>query len=133
MARPAWRRHACELLFVVVPYLFVVTYVAMWWGGRSAPARFFVPVLLWMAIPAAAAWAAMTRRATRVTAAGALVFTAFASAILVFAADGAMAFNVRENYAQWLEWLNGSVNLSRALPVPNLRGSGSAASGRARS
>jgi hypothetical protein len=117
IARPAWRRHAVELLFVLAPYLVVITYVAMWWGGRSAPARFLVPVLPWMAIPAAVAWAGMERRSTRVTALGALVFTAFASAVLVFAADGALAFNTRETYALWLEWLNGTVDLGRALPV----------------
>ncbi|HJR58806.1 MAG TPA: hypothetical protein VJ813_05405 [Vicinamibacterales bacterium] len=116
-ARRPWRRHALELLFVLIPYLIVVTYVAMWWGGRSAPARFFVPVLPWMAIPAAAAWTAMTRRTTRVTAAGALVCTAFASAVLVCAADGALAFNLRETRALWLEWLNGTVDLGRVLPL----------------
>ena len=117
LARPAWRRHALELLFVVVPYLLVVTYIAMWWGGRSAPARFLVPVLPWLAIPAAAAWTAIERRATRIVALGSLVFTAFASAVLVFAAEGALAFNTRETYALWLEWLNGTIDLGRALPV----------------
>lgn len=117
IARPAWRRQALELLFVHIPYLIVVTHVAMWWGGRSAPARFFVPLLLWMAIPAAAAWAAMTRRSTRLTAAGALAVTVFASSVLVFVYDGALAFNARETYALWLEWLNGAVDLARALPV----------------
>jgi hypothetical protein len=117
LARPAWRRHALELLFVVVPYVVVITYIAMWWGGRSAPARFLVPVLPWLAIPAAVAWSAMERRATRITALGALVFTAFASTVLVFAADGALAFNTRETAALWLEWLNGAVDLGRALPI----------------
>ena len=117
LGRRAWRRHAAELLFVFVPYLVVVTYVAMWWGGRSAPARFFAPVLPWMAIPAAAAWSVMTLRVTRVTALGALGFTAFASGVLVMASDGALAFNTRETYAAWLEWLNGSIDLARALPV----------------
>jgi len=70
-----------------------------------------------MAIPAAVAWTAMHRRATRVTALAALVFTAFASAVLVFAADGGLAFNTRETYALWLEWLNGTIDLGRALPV----------------
>lgn len=117
IARPAWRRHALELLFVHVPYLIVVTHFAMWWGGRSAPARFFVPLLLWMAIPAAAAWVGMTRRSTRLVAAGALAVTAFASAALVFVQDGTLAFNSRETYALWLEWLNGAIDLARALPV----------------
>jgi hypothetical protein len=70
-----------------------------------------------MAIPAAVSWTAITRRATRVTALAALVFTAFASAVLVFAADGALAFNTREAHALWLEWLNGTIDLGRALPV----------------
>lgn len=117
LARRPLRRYAYELLFVLVPYLLVVTHFAMWWGGRSAPARFFVPVLLWMGIPAAVAWASMTRRATRLTAGAALGVTVFASAVLVFVQDGALAFNTREAYASWLEWLNGTVNLPRALPV----------------
>jgi hypothetical protein len=117
LLRPPLRRHALELLFVVVPYLVVVTYVAMWWGGTSAPARFFVPVLPWMAVPAAAAWTAMTNRATRALTVGALAFTAFASAVLIFVQGGVLAFNVRETYARWLEWLNGSVDLARGLPV----------------
>jgi hypothetical protein len=119
LSRRAWRRHALEMLFVMVPYLIVVTYVAMWWGGRSAPARFVVPLLPWMAIPAAIAWSAMTLRVTRVTAAASLVFTVFASSVLVLAGDGALAFNVREMPAQWLEWLNSTVDLAQALPLWN--------------
>ena len=117
LRRPALRRHALELLFVAVPYLIVVTYVAMWWGGTSAPARFFAPLLPWMAIPAAAAWSALLTRPARVAAFAGLLFTAFASMILVSADDGRLAFNTREEYARWLEWLNGSVDLGRGLPV----------------
>ncbi|HVL67831.1 MAG TPA: hypothetical protein VM364_11255 [Vicinamibacterales bacterium] len=116
-ARPDWRRYALEHLFVLVPYLIVVTHYPMWWGGRSAPARFFLPALLWMGIPAAAAWASMSRRATRASAAGAVLFTLFASAVLVIARDGALAYNEREVHALWLGWLNGSVDLGRALPM----------------
>jgi hypothetical protein len=112
-----WTRHASEFLFVVVPYLVLVTYVAMWWGGASAPARFVMPVLPWMAIPAAAAWTALTRRSSRAIALAALAFTMFASASLVLVGDGRLAFNVRETYAYWLEWLNGNIDLARGLPV----------------
>lgn len=111
------RRLALEHLFVLVPYLLIVTHFAMWWGGRSAPARFFVPVLLWMTIPAAVAWTRMVTRATRVSALGALAFTVFASAVLVCVRDGGLAFNDREAPALWLEWLNGTVDLARALPM----------------
>lgn len=117
LARPEWRRFALELLFVVLPYLLVVTHYPMWWGGRSAPARFFVPVLLWMALPAAAFLTAVHSRATRVSAAGAFVVTLFACGVLVFAQDGRLAFNEREASAVWLEWLNGNIDLPRALPM----------------
>ena len=117
LARPMWRRYALEHLFILVPYLIVVTHFAMWWGGRSAPARFFVPVLLWMAIPVAVSWAAAVRRSTRAVAVGALLFTGFASAVLVLARDGLLAFNEREMSSLWLTWLNGSVDLASALPM----------------
>ena len=111
------RRLGLELLFVLIPYLLAVTHFAMWWGGRSAPARFFVPMLLALAIPAAAAWTAMRHRATRATALGALLVTAFASCALVFVGGGRLAFNDRETYAAWLEWLNGTTDLARGLPA----------------
>jgi len=63
----ALRRLGLELLFVIVPYLLAVTHFAMWWGGTSAPGRFFVPILLAMAIPAAVGWSAIRHRATRVS------------------------------------------------------------------
>nr|MBA3295726.1 hypothetical protein [Acidobacteriota bacterium] len=115
--RSRLRRYALELLFVVGPYLLVVSYVAMWWGGRSAPARFFVPVLPWMAIPAAVGWTAVSSRGARALALAALAFTAFASASLVLVGDGHLAYNSRLAYANWLEWLNGSLDLGRGLPA----------------
>ena len=120
LTRPAFRRYALELLFVVVPYLLVVTYVAMWWGGSSAPARFFAPVLLWMAVPAAVAWKELPGRTPRTFLGGALAFTVFASAAVVLVGDGRLAFNARPVqgvYAAWLEWLNGSLDLGRGLPL----------------
>ena len=117
LARAPWRRHALELLFVAVPYLVVVTYVAMWWGGTSAPARFFVPLLPWMAVPVAVAWTQLPERHARVAWAAALAFTVFAAASLVLVGDGRLAFSTREEYARWLEWLNGSVDLGRGLPI----------------
>lgn len=117
LADRARRRLGLELLFVVVPYLLAVTHFAMWWGGTSAPARFFVPVLPAMAVPAAAGWASIRHRATRVTALGALALTAFASGALVFVGGGRLAFNVREGYAAWLEWLNGATTLVLGMPA----------------
>jgi hypothetical protein len=113
----AHRRLGLELLFVLVPYLLAVTHFAMWWGGTSAPARFFVPMLPMMAIPAAVGWAAIQHRTTRAASLAALAATAFASAALVFVDGGRLAYNVRQGYALWLEWLNSATDLSRGLPA----------------
>src|SRR3972149_7162587 len=88
----------------------------MGWGGRSAPARFFMPVLLPVAPPAAVAWASIRSRTARASAIGALAFTVFASSVLIFAEGGRLAYSVRETYAFWLEWLNGNVDLGGGLP-----------------
>jgi hypothetical protein len=117
LARPPWRRHGVELLFVGIPYLIVVTYVAMWWGGTSAPARFFAPLLPWMALPAACAWTASASRTARVSMLAALLVTVCAAVMLAFVDGGRLAFSTREEYARWLEWLNGSVDLGRGLPI----------------
>jgi hypothetical protein len=113
----ARRRLGLELLFVLVPYLLAVTHFAMWWGGTSAPARFFVPMLPMLSIPAAVGWAGIRRRSTRATALAALAATAFASGALVFVDGGRLAYNVRQGYAMWLEWLNGATDLGRGLPA----------------
>jgi hypothetical protein len=117
LRRRALQRSGLELLFVTVPYLLVVTYVAMWWGGTSAPARFFVPILSWMAIPTAVAWTACTTRTARSCVLGALLFTGFATIVLVCVDDGRLAFSSREEYARWLPWLNGTTDLGQGLPV----------------
>lgn len=111
------RRLGLELLFVLVPYLLAVTHFAMWWGGTSAPARFFVPMLPMLAIPAAAAWSGMRRRSARAVALGALAVTAFTAAALVFVDGGRMAYNVRQGYALWLDWLSPATALPRGLPA----------------
>jgi hypothetical protein len=111
------RRLGLELLFVVVPYLLAVTHFAMWWGGTSAPGRFFVPMLPIMAIPVAVCWTAVRSRAMRVTVVAGLMATVFASASLVFVGGGRLAYNVRQSYALWLEWLNGGTDLARGAPA----------------
>ncbi len=112
----ASRRLGLELLFVVVPYLLAVTHFAMWWGGASAPGRFFAPVLLAMAIPGAVGWTVFRHRATRVAIIAALAYTVFMSAVLIFVDGGRLAYNIRQTYAQVLEWLNGSVDLALGTP-----------------
>lgn len=114
---PGRRRLAFEILFVAVPYVFAVTNYAMWWGGRSAPARFLMPLVPLLAVPAAFAWSTIRSRGTRAVALAALAYSLVAAACLVFVRDGALAFNGREGYAQWLEWLNPSLDLAHGVPV----------------
>jgi hypothetical protein len=112
-----WRRLGLELSFVLVPYLIAVTHFAMWWGGHSAPARFFVPMLPMLAIPCAAGWIGIRHRATRASVLAALALTGFISAALVFVDDGRLAFNVRETYAVLPEWLNSATDLAFGMPA----------------
>lgn len=114
-------RLALELLLVIVPYLLVVTNFRMWWAGWSAPARFAVPIVFLLAIPAAEAWTAIRRRGTRATALGALIFTILATGVLVFVDRGRLAFNVRTDFALWIEWGARNADLANALPAWALR------------
>ncbi len=114
--RGVYRWLSAELVFVAAPYLLTVTHFAMWWGGLSAPARFFLPLIPLLAISAAAAWAAATERGTRAVMMAALFATGFVSGILVLVDHGRLAYHARELYAGWLPWLSRTVDLQRALP-----------------
>jgi hypothetical protein len=113
----ASRRLGLELLFVVVPYLLSVTHFAMWWGGTSAPARFIVPMLPLLMVPAAFSWTTIRCRATRATMLAALALTAFVSASLVLVGGGRLAYNTRQGYAAFPEWVNRATDLPRGLPA----------------
>jgi hypothetical protein len=114
--RPSSRRLGVELLFVAVPYLLTVTHFAMWWGGSSAPARFFVAALPLLAVPAGMCWVVVRDRRERALVLAALVFTALATVALVTVDRGRLAFNVRDTPALWLEWLSTASDLPQALP-----------------
>jgi hypothetical protein len=51
-----------------------------------------------------------------VTAIGALAFTVCATGVLVFVGGGRLAYNRRETYAYWLDWLTGTADLAHGLP-----------------
>ncbi|MGB2714991.1 MAG: hypothetical protein WBC51_12475 [Vicinamibacterales bacterium] len=116
MMTPSTRRLALELLFVMVPYLLAVGQFAMWWGGNSAPARFFMPVLPVLCVPAAVFWTKVAARPERLLPIAALCFTVLVTAAVVSADRGRMAFNAREAPALWLEWFAKAVNLPQATP-----------------
>ena len=110
------RRLALEIFLVMTLYLLSVTHFRMWWAGMSAPARFFLPVLMPLAAPAAFVWVRATRGATRATLVAALGFTLFTAACLVLVDGGRLAYNIRDGYGLWLEWLSPVADLPRGLP-----------------
>ena len=122
------RRFAFEWGLLAVVYGAAVGSYAMWWAGTSGPARFLVPLLLPLAVPAAVAWHSTTSRGGRVAMMIALAVTAWLSAVLAGAGGGFLAYHGRNVYgmtaAPWLGWVNTLVDLSQALPafVPLPRG-----------
>src|SRR5262249_9229822 len=94
---------------------------AMWWAGTSGPARFLVPLLLPLAIPAAVAWGSVTSRGARVAMMIALAITVWLSAVLAVGGGGRLGYHTPNVYrmtpAAWLRWANSLVDLSQALPA----------------
>lgn len=113
---PSTRRLSFEILLTLAPYLLSITHFRMWWAGRSAPARFFTPVLFTLAVPAALLWRRTTSAATKATLVVALSFTAFVTAGLVLVRGGYLAYNARDGSALWLEWLSRVASLPLGLP-----------------
>ncbi len=110
------RRLAAELLVATAPYVAAVGGFHMWWGGRSSPARFLVPVLLPLALPLAAWWAHATSRTARVVTLVLLVASVCLTAALVLVDHGALLYNSRDGHALWLLAANPAVNLTYAVP-----------------
>jgi hypothetical protein len=115
------RRFALEWLIVILPYLLAVTTFAMWWAGRSGPARFVVPLLLPLAIPAASAWAGTKSRAGHVVMLAALVVSVWLSAVIAGGDGGRLAYHTRNEGgmtgAPWMQWGNHVVDLPSAFPA----------------
>jgi len=115
------RRLAIEWLVVALPYLLAVATFAMWWAGMSGPARFLVPLLLPLAIPAAYGWAAFTSRGARAVMLAALVVTVWLSAVMAGAGDGRLGYHTRNEggatAAPWMEWANRVIDLPAGFPA----------------
>lgn len=114
-----WRRNrrlTIELLIATVPYVTAVAGFHMWWGGRSSPARFLVPVLLPLALPLAAWWVQHRSRTARALTLLLLAASVCLTAALVLVDHGALIYNSRDGHALWLLAAGVSVNLTYALP-----------------
>ena len=115
------RRLALEWAVVAAPYVLSVTTFAMWWAGSSGPARFLVPLLLPLAIPAACIWSAAQSRGARCVLLAALVVSAWMAAVMAGAGGGRLGYHTRNTSgmtpAPWLEWASPVVDLPSAFPA----------------
>ena len=105
-----------ELLVIMVPYLVIATTHPMWWGGLSPPARFTVPVLLMLVIPASLFWVRARARTWRYLPLVAVGLNATILATMVLVERGFLIFNSRDGFSLWLGWVNRVVDLPTGLP-----------------
>src|SRR5262245_17412112 len=94
---PLARRHrrvAIDLGLLVIPCSIAAAFYYMWWAGFASPGRFLVSLLLPLAIPAGA-WFAASGRAGRMLGIGALLLSVLLSVTFIFVNHGAFVYNVR--------------------------------------
>lgn len=96
-------------------YLVVAATYWMWWAGVPAtPARLVTATLPVLAVPLARCW---SERPDRRAAFVMLLGLTLALSVIVIGVDrAALAWNVRDSEARWLEWLGPVVNLRRGWP-----------------
>jgi hypothetical protein len=123
------RRVAVEVLIALVPYVLAVAGFHMWWGGRSSPVRFLVPVLPLLALPIAAWWQTRSRRADRAVGVALLAVSLFIAAALVLVDRGSLVYNSRDGHALWLLAAATPVNLTYSMPSLFQAGPGQAVAG----
>jgi hypothetical protein len=114
----AWRRCGAVVwsLSAAACYLAVTATYWMWWGGVPAPpARFAMAVLPVLAVPLALAWSRFSGPA-RAVALFALAWSLAIAVCVIGIGRGALAWNIRDGQAAWLEWLSPVVNLPRGWP-----------------
>lgn len=110
------RRLSLELILALAPYALTVAAFPMWWAGYTTPARFLVPMLLPLAIPAAAAFDAVRRPSSRLLALALLALSITITFTVVLVDRGALLLNFRDGAARLLVWLSAVVDLTRAVP-----------------
>jgi hypothetical protein len=104
-----------ELLLVIVPYSLSVAAYQMWWAGYSSPARFIVPIVLPLAIPAAV-WFAQAGRGARMYGLGALLVSILITASVSVVGRGALLYSGRDGASRWLLWISPLVDLTTGVP-----------------
>ncbi len=109
-------RVAIELAIALTPYAIAVAAFQMWWAGYTTPARFLVPVLLPLSIPAAVWFDRARHRAARSAAVALLAVSVAITASVVGVGRGVLLLNFRDGASRLLTWLSSSVDLTTAVP-----------------
>jgi hypothetical protein len=109
------RSAALSLAVVLVPYAIAAAFYYMWWGGYVSPARFLASVLLPLAMPAAA-WFAASRRTAKIAGLGGLLLSLMIATAIAGVDRGALLYNVRDGSAKVLRWASPLVDLTTGLP-----------------
>lgn len=115
LARRATRL-AVELVVLVVPYALAVAGYQMWWAGYSSPARFIVPILLPLAIPAGLWFQASRGRPGRLLGLGALTVSLLITVTIAVVDRGALLYNVRDGASRLFLWMSPLVDVTTGLP-----------------
>ena len=115
-ASVASRRLPLAVLAIAGAYLVAVATYWLWWAGTPAgPGRFTVAVLPVLVLPLADLWNGATADRRRVLLA-VLAASVAITCVVAGVNHGALASNMRDAQAAWLEWLGPVVNLPRAWP-----------------
>jgi hypothetical protein len=109
-------RLAGELALLAGAYGCAAAAFEMWWAGYSSAARFLVPVLMPLSIPAAV-WFQSTRgRASHILGIGGLLISLLMTATICVVDRGALLLNVRTAPSLLWTWLSPLVDVTSALP-----------------
>jgi len=110
------RRLAIQMIIALSPYAATVAAFQMWWAGYTTPARFLVPVLLPLAIPAAVWFNSRRSEIARGLGISAVLVSALITATVVVVDRGALLLNFRDGASRLLTWLSPIVDLTTAAP-----------------
>lgn len=105
-----------ELLCIITPYVLATATYHMWWGGWSAPARFLVPIVLPLGLPAALAWSRARTRSSHASALVALAAGLVLSFTFLLVDHGRFVYNDRDGFALWTDWASPVADLALGLP-----------------
>lgn len=116
MRRSGTRWQTVGLVATAVGFVLTIVPYYMWWGGRSVPARFLLPVLPIAAPMIATAFARCRGAASRGVSGLLLLASVGASALIMAQPQRRLLFNEGDGTGRWVEAIEGGVDLTVLLP-----------------